>query len=425
MYSGGLATMTFFTLTLRHFGRRQDGSIMILAAMLFPMLMAAAGAAIDLGTAESERSNVQSSLDSAIIMGVSAASSSLKNGSTSGTAISAAEAAAAKYLQSTIGNSASSSLKFTIADGVVKGVGSASTSVPTTFMALFGKSSVAVSATSTAEAGLSEYLNVYLLVDISASMLLPSTEAGITAMRNGTGCALACHDSSSGNDTYNWALNKGIQLRYQVVNSGINNLLTYLQSDSAYASKVKVGLWAFDHKITSYSALTSNFKNVAKKFPGPSLASDEASAATTFDTSIPSFIKTVGKGGDGTTAKSPRKLVIIATDGVNDPTRAWTWNTSLRTQVRVFNTSFCNTFESNGVTVAMIYTPYFPMPWDWGYNATLGQPGSLGGATRVDDIPIALKQCAGDNYVQASDVSAIESSFTSIFKNTSPIRVTN
>jgi hypothetical protein len=118
-------------------------------------------------------------------------------------------------------------------------------------------------------------------------------------------------------------------------------------------------------------------------------------------------------------------MVIIATDGVNDPTRAWTSDVSLRPQVKVFDTSFCTTFKNNGVTVAIINTPYYPMTWDWGYNATLGQPGSLGGATRVDDIPIALSACAGKYFTSASSVSAIQSAFTNLFVMASPIRLTN
>jgi hypothetical protein len=119
-------------------------------------------------------------------------------------------------------------------------------------------------------------------------------------------------------------------------------------------------------------------------------------------------------------------MVIIATDGVNDPTRAWaSTQPALRSEVRVFDTGFCTTFKSNGVIVAIINTPYYPMPWDWGYNATLGQPGSLGGSTRVDDIPIALRACAGNNFILAPDVSTIQSSFTKLFINASPIRLTN
>jgi len=65
------------------------------------------------------------------------------------------------------------------------------------------------------------------------------------------------------------------------------------------------------------------------------------------------------------------------------------------------------------------------MPWDWGYAATLGQPGRLGGATRVDDIPIALKACAGSNFILAPDVATIQSGFTELFNKASPIRLTN
>lgn len=221
-----------------------------------------------------------------------------------------------------------------------------------------------------------------------------------------------------------WALSKGIELRFQVVNQGVQNLLTYLKSDATLKSHVKVGLWSFDHTLTQMSPLTSDFASVSNNFPTPSLATSDEAAATPFDSLIGNFVSMVGKAGDGTSSGSPQKMVIIATDGVNDPTRAWTWNIPLRSQVKVFDTGFCQTFKSNGVTIAIINTPYFPMMWDWGYRDTLGQPGSLGGATRVDDIPIALSACAGKNFTIASDVSAIQSSFTNLFTNVSPITLT-
>ena len=255
-------------------------------------------------------------------------------------------------------------------------------------------------------------------------MLLPSTDAGITQMINGQGCALACHDKTDGTDSYSWALNRGIELRYQVVNRGVQNLLTYLDGNPTFKSHVRIGLWSFDDTLTRLSPVTASFSNVSRNFPAPALASSDASAATPFNSLIGSFITTVGSAGDGSSPSSPQKMVIIATDGVNDPTRAWVSDTSLRPQVKVFDTSFCTTFKNKGVTVAIINTPYYPMPWDWGYNETLGQPGSLGGTTRVDDIPIALKACAGNNFTIASNVSAIQSAFTNLFVRASPIRIT-
>ena len=293
----------------------------------------------------------------------------------------------------------------------------------TSFMGFIGLSTMTLSVSSQTATQAQPYLQVYLLVDISASMLLPSTVAGINAMIAGQGCALACHDNP-GSDSYAWALKKGIQLRYQVVNLGVLNLLNYLNSYPIYQAKVQLGLWSLDHAITQKSGLTSNFPSVASNFPAPSVAYNDALAATPFDTLIRSFVTMVGTAGDGSSWSKPKKLVILATDGVNDPTRYWVTDVSLRPQVKVFDTTFCSQLQAAGVTVAIINTPYYPMTWDWGYNATLGQPGTLGGATRVDDIPIALQACAGTNFIRSSDVSTIEAGFTSLFVQTSPISLT-
>ena len=91
--------------------------------------------------------------------------------------------------------------------------------------------------------------------------------------------------------------------------------------------------------------------------------------------------------------------------------------------MKVFDTAFCQTLKQNNVALGIINTPYVPMPWDWGYNATLGQPGASPPLTRVDDIAPALKQCAGNPFVQASDTATIQSSFTTIFKSFAATRL--
>ena len=122
------------------------------------------------------------------------------------------------------------------------GSGTATAAMPTSFSKILGFSNLNLSVASKSISNTQPYVHVYLLVDISDSMLLPSTQAGITQMVNGTGCALACHDATDGTDTYSYALNHDIQLRYQVVNQGIQNLLTYLNGSSTYKNYVKVGL---------------------------------------------------------------------------------------------------------------------------------------------------------------------------------------
>jgi uncharacterized protein YegL len=340
------------------------------------------------------------------------------------TAISAANYQASSFFTANSSHPSTITTNFQINGLTMSGTGTASAVFPTDFMKMFGVPAMNVSVQAQTTSVIQPYVNVYLLVDISASMLLPSTSQGITKMQNGTGCALACHDRTDGNDSYGWSIKNNVELRFQVVNQGVQNLLTYFNSDPVYQSHVKVGLWSFDTAVRQMTSMTSNFNSVANNFPTPELAVNDEAAATPFNGIISNFVSTVGAGGDGSSSASPQKILIIATDGVNDPTRAWTWNTGLRSQVKVFDTAFCNQFKLNNVTVAIINTPYYPMPWDWGYVATLGQPGTLGGATRVDDIPIALKACAGNNFTIASDVNAIQNAFTDLFKKNANVRLT-
>jgi uncharacterized protein YegL len=376
--------------------------------------------------ASRQRTVMQSALDAAMLAGAIAGKAALDKGGGNKAAVDAANAAAQAAFASNLGSrvAATLSVDFKKTGLDMSGTGSASGAYTNSFMGIFGIKTTALKATSQAASSAQPYLNVYLLIDISASMLLPSTSSGITQMIKGQDCALACHDKTDGTDSYSWAKQKGIQLRFEVVNQGIQNLLDYLKSQSVLKNHVKIEMWSFDHALKKNASLTSNYSNISSRFPEPSLASTDASAATPFDTLIDSFVSSVGTAGDGSSPSSAQKMIIIATDGVNDPTREWVSNTALRSQVRVFDTAFCKKFVKNGVTVAIINTPYYPMTWDWGYNVTLGQPGSLGGATRVDDIPIALKACAGKNFTIASDVSAIQSAFTNLFVTASPIRLT-
>jgi Flp pilus assembly protein TadG len=409
------------------FRRDQRGNIAITFAVTLVPILAAVGGAVDYSIANSQRAKIQAALDSAILAGAIAGKQSLDAGSGQSTAIAAANSAAASFFNGNmVGYTATLTTNYTMTGLSLSGTGSASAAVPTNFMKIVGFPTIPIKIASTATSSSQPYVNVYLLIDISASMLLPSTTAGITQMINGQGgCALACHNTTDGTDSYGWALNHGIQLRYQVVNQGVSNLLTYLGGNSTLQSHVKVGLWALDSSLTQMSSMTSSYTTVANNFPAPGVASTDAAAATPFNSLVGDFISAVGTAGDGSSSANPQKMVIIATDGVNDPTRAWTSDVSLRPQVKVFDTTFCTTFKTNGVTVAILNTPYYPMTWDWGYNVTLGQPGSLGGATRVDDIPIALKACAGNNFTVASDVTAIEQAFIKLFTNASPIRLTN
>lgn len=61
------------------------------------------------------------------------------------------------------------------------------------FGGILGRSTIEIGGTSTANADKAPYIDFYLLLDTSPSMLLPATTDGLSRMRNATGCAFACH----------------------------------------------------------------------------------------------------------------------------------------------------------------------------------------------------------------------------------------
>jgi Flp pilus assembly protein TadG len=400
---------------LSRFRSNQSGNVALMFALTLIPLVIAMGAAVDYSVAIRQRSKLQGVLDSALLAGVNAARDALDAGNNWNSARTAGQTMAANFFTANLDKNASGTLAtdFKHNSNAIAATGATTASVKTSLLNIAGIRQIPISASSSVSASTNQHLDVYLLVDISASMLLPATTGGINQMIQGTGCALACHDSAGGGDAYAYALANNIQLRYQVVNAGVAQLLSYLASQPTLQAYTRVSLWSLDNNLTMLASPTSNYATITANFPQPAVAYNNAVAATPFNSLVASFVAAVGQGGDGSYA-NPKKMVIIATDGVNDPTRDWVSDPSLRPQVRVFDTGFCAQFQTNNVTLAIINTPYYPMPTDWGYAATLGQPGSLGGATRVDDIPIALSACA-KYFVAASDVTTITNSFTNMF----------
>ncbi len=404
------------------------GNIAIIFSLSVLALLLAAGAALDFGQQVILKQNVQIALDDATMTALAVTNDALNSGSSSSDANAKGLAAAQLSFKANATKTNNAEAKFNIDEtGATVTVNStAHTVAKNGLMSLTGLANTDVNALSQASGDSQMYRDFYLLADVSTSMLLPSTPAGIKSMETATGCALACHDNSGGTniDSYNFAKKNNIVLRYDVLNQGIGQLMDYLKGNTTLASHTRVGLWTFDSLVKNPVAMTSNFASVKTAYPAPALVLNDASSATPFASYIDSIVKLIGKGGDGGSRQNAKKILILATDGVNDPTRAWTTQVLLRDQVKAFDMSFCDTLKSNNVSVAVVYTPYYAMPYDWGYNATLGQPGNAGGATRVDDIPIVMAKCAGDLLVVANDAATLKNSFQTIFEKISVPRLT-
>jgi len=422
---------------LANFGTDRGGNIPIIFAFILVVVVGVVGFAVDYGDEVMMMSRLQTAADAAAIDAVTnaknyIASQSSQSASVMDSAKAQAESSAAKYFSAnqlgaaTGGGSPHVTLQFN--GSRISAIVSYRMNRSSIFGGLLSPRSVALSVSSLAESGLPPYINVYLLVDTSGSMALGASANDQNFLIANNNCAFACHDGNPVHgypDAYAYALGSGLTLRYTAVNNGILALLNEIDTIDPGHQFVSTAVYDFNNTLNVDSALTNNTSSARSNLPAAPATSGTTAGATHFNEMIGQVVSDIGHGGDGSSPANAIKLLIIATDGAEDPGRYWVSNIPARAAVAPFDMSFCGPMQFDGVLVGIIHTPYLPMTWDWGYNATLGQPSQIGGpATRADDIAPVLQACAGTRYVLADNTAAIVSGFTTIFKSMESTRLT-
>ncbi|KMO32606.1 hypothetical protein VQ02_23090 [Methylobacterium variabile] len=423
------------------FGRDRRGGIAVVTGLTALVLVVLTGAGIDYARVRKDEARLNAALDAAVLAGAQAVRAADSQGQPDA-AIRQAGANAAQQVFTTFSpaaiaaNAPQPRFDVTLSGRSVTVSGTYAASTRTTVMGIAGVGTMGFSGSARASVDLSPLIDVYLLIDVSGSMALGATPADISALQANLNCAFACHDGVKVKDTkldsYQWAKSKGITLRLDEMNQGILDFVSWLRQQDAVSKRMRISIYAFSTTLTKVLDLTSDLSQVASNLPKAPSASGESDGATLFTTIMPQFTKAVGTSGDGVT--TPKKLVILATDGVADPGRSWTWDVPKRAAVAPFDPAQCAALKTPGgparlpVSVGVIYTPYLAMPWDWGYNATLGQPSQIGGkGTRLDDIPARLTACASssDLYMDASKTGSIGEAMAKLVNTFAQVRLTN
>ena len=192
--------------------RNRDGNVSMMYALVAPVLVFGAGAAIDYGRAAQIHTKLNAAADAAALAALTpamlqqsasvaqAAAVSMFDGLTNGIP-GLTPGATQVTVTVTVGSTA-----------LVRNVEvNYSTSVNTIFAQVLGVSALPIQGVSEASAQAPPNIDFYVLLDNSPSMALPATQAGITQMQllttnetvaqgagNG-GCAFACHEASTNN----------------------------------------------------------------------------------------------------------------------------------------------------------------------------------------------------------------------------------
>ena len=322
----------------------------------------------------------------------------------------------------------------------VKSTVSFTAQVATTFMAIAGWRSMTVTGVSRSEASLPTFLDFYLMLDVSGSMGLPSTNDEQTKLAKinpdnlsnyPKGCVFACHFTANnacdggkckGYDLSRTngkggspvtacsspGLNNCIQLRADAVGYAVQQLLLTANATAKVANQFKVGLYPFIRHLYAYSALTASI-NGSDTTPG-TINYAAANLATLLDTGQNA---TLGSGGthyenafpemkdlipnssigSGATATDRLPFVFLITDGAqNDQTQSG-GNWSGSNHAKILDSSLCDTLR-NKLTVAVLYIPYEPIqdPTDYANSEDFFVNAI------IPSIPGALKKCATTDF---------------------------
>ncbi|OAP39865.1 hypothetical protein AU381_09965 [Sinorhizobium glycinis] len=324
---------------------------------------------------------------------------------------------------------------------------SASGTVPTTLMTLADIKTVPVGVLSAIEGPATSYLEVYIVLDKSPSMLLAATSEGQAMLRadKNITCEFACHDTKDpvkrngsviASTYYNYIKSLGVKLRTDVALDAVEEVLDMVDAADKDHARIKVGLYSLGETISEVLEPTYSTSTARKKLSDDSsgLTSATSMSATYFQTALKALKKEVGTAGDGSSAASPLKLVLLLTDGVQS-NRDWVikWSGKYWGQVTPLNPDWCDYLKDNDATMAILYTEYLAIPADWGYNATLAKSmansdwvstwggtlhtGVSSSTTRHDYIPIALQDCASssDLFISAASEDEITAGLSTLF----------
>jgi Flp pilus assembly protein TadG len=210
---------------IESFRRDRRGNIAVIFAIVLLPTLSAIGCATDYSLAARMKAKMQSAADAAAVASISqnstgylAATQMTSNGS-----VSVAQTDATNIFNGNLTGSGYTNLNVT---STVTKTGSTLTSnvqfsadVPTVFMQVAGFPKLTISGNSTASASLPLYLDFYLMLDVSESMGLPSTDAEQTRLaainpdmfsQYPSGCTLACHftvANSCGNSSQKYPTN--------------------------------------------------------------------------------------------------------------------------------------------------------------------------------------------------------------------------
>jgi Flp pilus assembly protein TadG len=451
---------------LSAFSRESSGSVLMFFGLALMGIFIVVGLVLDYGRALSAKGVLNTATDAAALAALSAAQSDYIANTGASQMMTDAQSAAQRAFVANAGKA------YNILNGaptinvqrngqIITANISYQAKSPNLFGSLANVANMNLSHSASSALTLPSYLNFYLLLDVSGSMGIPSTDTEIDRLAKINpdylnlypgGCTIACHftaysacQNAKGATVmcqgYNLTRNGGnsantpvtycpdpgtsacIQLRLDAVARATQQLIQTAMDTAAsdhIPNQFGVGLYPFVRWMQSYQPLSTNLTAVQTAAAGLTALIDNGngssalgSGGTHFENALTSINSTVTKIGDGSSATSPKPFVFLVTDGaqnnqIQQSNGSWSGSNNATT----LNTANCTTIKNKNITLAVLYIPYVPIP----NPTTIWNDEDHAANNNIPFIEPALKTCASPNfYFKASTPDDITAAMQAMF----------
>ncbi len=435
---------------LKRSAAQAKGNVALIVALLAPVLISAAGFAVDYAYASYIDQGLQSAADAAVLAATSQSAATAAGGYADTSFLSnyGANVFQGNIAKLPVSNVTPSFSVVPNGTGGVIATASYSYPVPTFISGIIGISTITVTGSAKATVNPLTYINYYILVDVSQSMGIAATQSDMNTLynrvvqyKNGSdseiGCAFACHVQSANgyygttqpytNEYLAHNISPKVTLRIDSAVSAIQSIISSAATIAGTNQNIKIGLYTMNLDPTNGSMVrivsspSYNYTNLATLAAAIDLGNNTSGGVGDSDLpdQISTFTSNMPANGSGASAASPQNYVFIITDGLTDITGSGCPNGHC---TGTLTNSSCTALKAKA-TVGVIYTTFNPI-YNYVQSGSTYVPGATYesnyatlAAPYVGSIPSALQSCATSTsyYYSASDGPAITSGIQTLF----------
>jgi Flp pilus assembly protein TadG len=297
----------------------RQGNVAIIFAMALILLVGATGLGVDYGYLLREKSHADRAADSAALAAAHAAVSLMRESRADWQ--QQAEQNGDSAFGANFDGSAHALTSYTrvVRSGSrMEATTTYTMNYRTNLLKVFGINTIPVTNIARASTVVPTYVDIHLLVDLSASMGIGATVADQDRLTAATGCAIACHTSFPWEATNHTAARaSGAVLRIDVVREAVRAFIANMDPALLSQDYVRISITGFSNVVIPLQAPTSNLQDLRRAADSIDLVAN-TSVGTNIYRAIEHVANAYPAGRTGDTPSDRKSYIAVISDGVEN-----------------------------------------------------------------------------------------------------------